>query len=167
METKQLKHIETINATLNNEIIVITENIRTPENIGMIFRVSEAFGVKKIFLIGNSPDLKNKKVKRTARNTDNELDIKTIEDIGSLISELKSNNYFILGLELTNTSQKINAFDFSKHQKIAIIVGAERFGIDTTTLKNLDKTLHIEMFGKNSSINVVNALGICLYEMTR
>jgi len=58
-------------------------------------------------------------------------------------------------------------FNFSKYQKIAIFIGAERFGIDEKTLTNLNAIVHINMFGKNSSINVVNSLGICLYEITR
>ena len=163
---KQLIHSEITNNIKNKDIIVISDNIRTPENIGMLFRISEAFGVQKVFLVGNSPDLTNKKVLRTARKTEKKLIIKSVEKMQPLLDSLKKENYFLLGLEHTNTSKNIKKYNFSKHQKIVILVGAERFGIEEETLKFLDNTIHIEMFGENSSINVVNALGICLYEIT-
>ncbi len=165
MKTKQLIHSEITNNSKVKEIIVITENVRTPENIGMLFRVSEAFGVKKVFLVGDSPDLTNRKVIRTARNTEKELSIQYFNEMQPLLDSLKNDNYFLIGLELTNNSQNIKNYDFNKHQKIALFIGAERFGISDTTLQNIDVCVHIEMFGKNSSMNVVNALGICLYEI--
>lgn len=167
MKTKQLKHTEVLNATKIKEIIVITENIRTPENIGMLFRIVEAFGVQKVFLVGDSPNLNNKKVLRTARNTEKGLDIKYVEKTKPLLYALKKENYFLVGLEHTNTSVNIKKYNFTKHKKIALFVGAERYGIEKETLLNLNITVHIEMFGKNSSINVVNALGICLFEILR
>lgn len=167
MKTKQLTHSEITNNSKTKELIVITENIRTPENVGMLFRISEAFGVKKVFLVGDSPDLNNKKVLKTARNTEKELLIKSLSEMQPLLDSLKKENYFFIGLELTNNSKDIKNYDFSKHAKIALFIGAERFGISEKTLENLNEIVHIEMFGKNSSINVVNALGICLYEIVK
>jgi tRNA G18 (ribose-2'-O)-methylase SpoU len=166
MKPKQLTHNQVKNNTKTKEIVVITEDIRTPENIGMLFRISEAFGVKKIFLVGDSPNLNNKKVLRTARKTERELNIKLVKTMQPLLYSLKKENYFLLGLEHTNNSKKLKKYSFST-QKIALFIGAERFGISENTLKNLDGVVHIELFGKNSSVNVVNALSICLYEINR
>lgn len=167
MKAKQLTHSEITNNSKTKELIIISENIRTPENVGMLFRISEAFGVKRIFLVGDSPDLKNKKVLKTARNTERELSIESLVEMQPLLNSLKEENYFFIGLELTNNSKNLKEYDFTKHNKIALFIGAERFGISEKTLENLNAIVHIEMFGKNSSINVVNALGICLYEISK
>lgn len=164
---KQLTHRDTINLKLDKDIIVISEHLRTPENIGMLFRISEAFGVKKVFLIGNSPNLDNKKVQRTARSTDKALNIQYFNNSQEIILQLKTQNYYLLGLELTDSSQNIQEIDYSKYDKIALFIGAERFGISENTLNQLNNTVHINLFGKNSSINVINALGITLYEITK
>ncbi len=164
---KQLTHNEVVNTTTIKELIVVSENIRTPENIGMLFRISEAFGVKKVFLVGESPSLENKKVLRTARSTEKQLEIKHFENSQKLITKLQAENYHLIGLELTSNSKKIQTIDYSKLDKIAIFIGAERFGIEKQTLEALNTIIHINLFGKNSSINVVNALGIALYEITR
>lgn len=164
---KQLTHYEIKNTTSNKEIIVVAENIRTPENVGMIFRVSEAFGVKQVIFMGDSPELPNRKVLRTARNTEKKLTITLNQTIENTVSLLKEQGYTLIGLEITKNSTLLKEFSFNKHQKIAFFIGAERYGIDENTLNQLDYTLHFDLFGKNSSVNVVNALTIGLYEATR
>jgi tRNA G18 (ribose-2'-O)-methylase SpoU len=165
--SKQLSHNEVKTSTTNKDIIVVAENIRTPENIGMIFRISEAFGVKKVILIGDNIELNNRKIIRTARNTDKELTIQIHETSESVIADLKTSEYSLLGLEITDTSKLLQDFNFSEHNKIALFIGAERYGISKETLQHLDNILHFNLFGKNSSVNVVNALTVGLYEITR
>ena len=167
MNSIQLTHNQVRNNNNNKEIIVITDTIRTPENVGMIFRVSEAFGVKKVILLGDSPKLSNKKVLRTARSTEKNLQIEYVDEIQLVVDDLIKNNFQLIGLELTNSSIGINQFTVSSINKIAIFIGAERFGIDEKILKQLEKIVHIDLFGKNSSINVVNALAIALFELTK
>lgn len=167
MKTTQLTHLEVENKKKTKEIVVVTEGIRTPENVGMIFRISEAFGVRKVYLVGQTPDLTNKKVQRTARSTEKEIEIQFLEEMPELIETLKKEKFKIIGLELTNTSKSIKKISIKKEKKIALIIGAERFGIEKETLAKIETTIHIDLYGKNSSINVVNALGICLYEITR
>jgi tRNA G18 (ribose-2'-O)-methylase SpoU len=164
---KQLSHFEVVKNNIIKEIIVVSENIRTPENIGMLFRISEAFGVKKVYLIGDSPNLENKKVLRTARSTEKELNIQLFDNSIRLIEKLKKENYQLIGLELTDLSVSLSSSNFSDFNKIALFVGAERFGLSKETLQKLDQSIHIDLFGKNSSVNVVNALAIALYELTR
>jgi len=164
---KQLDHFEVVNKQAIKDVIVVSENIRTPENIGMLFRVSEAFGVKKVFLVGDSPNLYNKKVLRTARSTEKQLEIKLFEDSIPLIKKLKKENYQLVGLELTDISVSLPSTNFLNQDKIALFIGAERFGLSKQTLAQLDRSIHIDLFGKNSSINVINALAIALYELTK
>ena len=163
---EQLTHSQVVNNKLIKELVVVSENIRTPENVGMLFRISEAFGVKKVFLVGESPNLENKKVLRTARNTDKNLDIQLFNNSEEVIKKLNQDGFQLVGLELTSKSKYIAISDFSKN-KIAIFIGAERFGLSQETLQKLDKSVHINLFGKNSSINVVNALAIALYQITQ
>ena len=164
---KQLSHFEVENKKTIKDIIVVSENIRTPENIGMLFRVSEAFGVKKVFLLGDSPSLENKKVLRTARSTEKELEIKSVDNSIQLIEKLKKEKYQLIGLELTDLSVSLPKSNLSNHHKIALFIGAERYGLSKEILQKLDKSIHIDLFGKNSSINVINALAIALYELTK
>ena len=66
---KQLSHYDIKNQHKQFPITIVCDAIRTPENIGMCFRVSESFGVSKIYLHENSPAVTNSIVKRTVYNT--------------------------------------------------------------------------------------------------
>ena len=49
---------------------------------------------------------------------------------------------------------------------IALIAGSEVSGISPELLEAAHQTAHIEMYGTNSSMNVVQATAIGLYELT-
>jgi len=161
---QQLDHNETLNQQQQFPITIICDAIRTPENIGMCFRISESFGVSKIYIHENSPSLENNTVKRTARNTLKNLSSDYYSDIDLLISNLKKEGNIIIGLELTDESTNIQNFDFTIHKKIVVFLGSERQGINKLT--SLDTSIVIPMYGKNTSMNVIHSLAIALYEIT-
>jgi len=161
---KQLGHNEIQNTQHKFPITIICDSIRTPENIGMCFRVSESFGVTKIYLYKDSVELENRKVQRTARNTIHQIASDRYSDFNQLIKQLKSEGNTVIGLEITDNSQTIKSFDFTTHKKIALVLGSERNGI--SNISSLDHSIEIPMYGQNSSMNVIHSLAIALYEIT-
>ncbi len=161
---KQLTHKDIKNQRQQFPITIVCDAIRTPENIGMCFRISESFGVKKIFLHENSPTLENNIVKRTARNTIKQLEHATYSNFENTIQQLKDDGNTIIGIEITDKSIDIQNFNFKNHRKIVLLLGSERNGIKN--INNLDYSIAIPMYGKNSSMNVIHSLSIALYEVT-
>mgnify|MGYP005990561613 CR=1 FL=1 len=161
---KQLQHIEIENKQQQFPITIVCDAIRTPENIGMCFRISESFGVSKIYLHETSPSIENRIVKKTARNTLTQIQHETYTDFTQVINQLKSEGNTIIGIEITDQSINIQEFDFTTHKKIVLLLGSERNGIENINL--VDKTVAIPMYGRNSSMNVIHSLSIALYEAT-
>ena len=161
---KQLTHKDVENNRQQFPITIVCDAIRTPENIGMCFRISESFGVDKIFFHENSPLTENRKVINTARNTINQINYEYYSDFNSTIAQLKSDGSTIIGIEITDKSINIQDFKFKNHQKIVLLLGSERNGIVNIDL--VDYTIAIPMYGRNSSINVIHSLAIMLYEVT-
>jgi len=161
---KQLTHYDIQNEQQQFPITIVCDAIRTPENIGMCFRIADSFGVSKIYLHENSPSIENRIVKKTARNTINQITHTTYSDFERIIQELKSEGHSIIGIEITDESIDIQDFDFKKHEKIVLLLGSERGGIQNINL--LDASVAIPMYGKNSSMNVVHSMAITLYEVT-
>jgi tRNA G18 (ribose-2'-O)-methylase SpoU len=64
MINKQLEHHEISTVQRKFPIVIICESIRSPENLGMVFRVAEAFGVERIYLTGETVKLPNRKVEK-------------------------------------------------------------------------------------------------------
>ena len=161
---KQLHHTEIKNKQQIFPITIVCDAIRTPENIGMCFRVSESFGVQKIYLHKTSPSIENRVVKKTARNTLNQIEHKTYDDLETIINQLKTEGNIIIGIEITDKSVNIRDFNFKNHDKLVFILGSERNGIENINL--VDATVAIPMYGRNSSMNVIHSLSIALYEVT-
>lgn len=164
---EQLQHKDILNSQKKFPLIVVGDELRTPQNIGMCIRTCEAFGVEKFYQSTNSPNINNRVVQRTARNTDKLLSIFSYDDIVQQIIELKKEGYTLIALEITNASKSLHQYDFTQHHKIALIIGSERFGITHQALMLADASIHIPMFGNNSSMNVVNSLSVSLYEITK
>lgn len=160
----QLTHKEIENKQQKFPITIVCDAIRTPENIGMCFRISESFGVEKIYFHENSPSTQNRKVLNTARNTINQINYNFYSNFDTIIQQLKSEGNTIIGIEITDKSINIQDFNFKNHQKIVLLLGSERNGIKNVDL--VDYTIAIPMFGRNSSMNVIHSLAITLYEVT-
>jgi tRNA G18 (ribose-2'-O)-methylase SpoU len=161
---KQLTHNDIKNNQKQYPITIVCDAIRTPENIGMCFRISESFGVEKIYFHENSPTIENRIVQKTARNTLNQINHASYHNFETLIKQLKDEGNTIIGIEITDKSINIQDFDFKNHEKIALLLGSERNGIKNISL--VDETLAIPMYGRNSSMNVIHSLAITLYEIT-
>ena len=161
---KQLTHYDIENTQQNFPITIVCDAIRTPENIGMCFRISESFGVAKIFLHEDSPSTENRKVVNTARNTLEQIQYEIYTDFEETIQQLKKEGNTIIGIEITDKSINIQDFNFSSEEKIVLLLGSERNGIENIDL--VDATVAIPMYGRNSSMNVIHSLSIALYEVT-
>ena len=161
---KQLTHYDIKNQSKVFPITIVCDAIRTPENIGMCFRIAESFGVSKIYLHENSPAIENRIVKKTARNTLQQIAHETYTDFSSLIAVLKEEKNAIIGIEITDKSMNISDYNFKLHQKIVLLLGSERQGVKE--LNYADATIAIPMYGRNSSMNVIHSLAITLYEIT-
>lgn len=164
---EQLSHHHIKNCTFKFPIVVIGEELRTPQNVGMGLRTSEAFGVDCFYLNCNSPDTSNRQVQRTARNTNKNINIIVYNDIITLLETLKKDDYTLIALEITDNSKSILNYNFLQHPKIALLIGSERFGIQEQALAMCNHSIHIPMYGKNSSMNVINSLSVSLYEITK
>ena len=164
---KQLKHHETTNIKTTFPIVVVCDNFHSPENVGMAFRICEIMGVQQLYLTGDCPTPPNKNIRKTARTADKSVHFTVVASTKEAVQILKEEEYTILGIEITDESQSLHNFDFKAHKKIALILGAERFGIASDVLQEVDYCLHIPMFGKITSMNVVMAMSISLYEATK
>lgn len=160
----QLNHEQKRFSEKKFPITLICDRIYFQDNIGSIFRISEAFGVEKIIFIGENLPLNPRKINRTSRSTHLMIPYEIIENENSITSHLS--DYEIIALEITSDSQAIQNINLSG-KKIALLIGNEISGISETLLKIANQTVHIEMFGKNSSMNVVQATGIALFEITK
>lgn len=147
-------------------ICLVCDNVTNAPNIGSLFRTADAFGIEKLILCGDDIVLGRKMIK-TARATEKVVNYEICKSAIEVINHLKAKGYQIISLEITNNSRPINTIQFLKNTPIALIIGDENFGVSEAILNTSDTIAHINMYGQNSSMNVVQATNIALYEITK
>lgn len=163
---QQKTHYTTDNNKHNFEIVLCCNGISSPANMGSLFRLADAFGIQKIYFDSYDMDISSARLRRTARATEKHIPFESEVDLYSKIEALREDDFQILGVEITEKSVALNKANFSK-TKVALVLGNEALGISESLLELCDTHLHIDMFGLNSSMNVAQAAGIALYEITK
>lgn len=136
-------------------------------NIGSLFRLADAFNIEKIIFTGTPVNLNNSRLKRTARATIANIENEFYENALEALNFYKNKGYKPLALEITEDSFPMADMNFENEQKILLVAGNERNGISKALLDRIEIKVHIDMFGRNSSMNVAQATGIALYEITK
>ena len=159
------------------DLILVAHNIRSIHNVGSLLRTAECLGVKTVYLTGYTPYPKIKndprlphlakkldtQISKTSLGAEKYLNISGNMPLETCLKKLKKQGYTVVGLE--QTSDSIDLASYKAPNKVALIIGNERHGIDGETLKLCDQKIEIAMIGKKESLNVVQATAITLYQL--
>lgn len=145
---------------------MVCDGIQSPANLGALFRICDAFGVQEIISSEMIP-LPSRRFIKSARNTQQQIPFRQEQVLTETIVQLRAEGYETIGLEITTNSTPIQQFNSGTLSHIALVVGNESEGISDEVLALLPTVLHIPMFGNNSSMNVIQATAIALYELTK
>ena len=162
----QLNHYNSTFKKQKFPITLICDNVTNAPNIGSLLRISDALGVEELIFCGENSQL-GKRMKKTSRSTEKYVSYKEESDILQVVTSLKAKRYFIIALEITDSSISLDDFILNTNQPIALIIGNENVGVSEDILKLADEIVHIKMFGENTSMNVVQATSITLYELIK
>lgn len=147
---EDIKDLNNFKRRFFKNVYLYAEDIRTPFNIGSIFRTAESFGVEKIFLSENCVSPENKKAERTAMGCTKYLpwERRRLDDLP---------NVPIMALETGGSD--IRNFRFPDSG--IVIIGSEELGVSPEGLKKASAGIvTIPMYGIKASINVSVAVGI-------
>ena len=149
------------------EVIIILDNVRSLNNIGSCFRTSDAFLIKKIYLVGITGSPPNKDIDRTALGATESLDWEHVSSISKIKKKLKSRGWSIALVEQTNKSINLKDFNPKLEEKFAFVFGNEVFGVSEELSGLADIHVELPMRGIKQSLNVSVATGVVGYELAR
>ncbi len=161
----QLSHYNSNFKKRKHPITLVCDNITNAPNIGSLFRVADAFNIEELIFCGEDIPL-GKRMTKTSRSTEKYVNYKVKSNINEVFENLKATNHYVIALEITEESTELNEFKLNTNQPLALILGDENFGVSEAVLQQCDTIVHINMYGNNSSMNVVQATSIALYEIT-
>ncbi|MAR64321.1 MAG: RNA methyltransferase [Flammeovirgaceae bacterium] len=146
------------------EVIIILDNVRSLNNIGSCFRTSDAFIIKKIYLVGITGSPPNKDIDRTALGATESIDWEHVSSISKIEKELKEEGWKIALIEQTDESIKLQNFNPKSDEKFAFVFGNEVFGVSDEALQCAELAIEIPQFGTKHSFNITVSLGIVLWD---
>ena len=146
-------------------IIVVLDNIRSLNNIGSIFRTSDAFRIQKIYLCGISAIPPHKDIKKTALGSTESVDWEYAENTLALVKKLQSNDIQVLSIEQAEKATMLNEFKPKKKQTYALVFGNEVKGVSQEVVSQSDQVIEIPQFGTKHSLNISVSCGIVLWDV--
>ena len=102
--------VEAFKEVKKTPLIIVLDNIRSLNNIGSVFRTSDAFLIEKIYLCGITATPPHKDIHKTALGSTETVAWEYVEDTVELIQKLKASNIKILSIEQAENATMLNHF---------------------------------------------------------
>jgi len=151
--------------TPKTPLIVVLDNIRSLNNIGSVFRTSDAFLIEKIYLCGITATPPKKDIHRTALGATESVAWEYVEDTLSLIKKLKEAKVNVLAIEQAENSTKLDTFQPIKGEIYAIVMGNEVKGVQQEVVNASDLCIEIPQLGTKHSLNISVTTGVVLWDL--
>jgi tRNA G18 (ribose-2'-O)-methylase SpoU len=145
-------------------VVVVLDNVRSLNNIGSVFRTSDAFLVERIMLCGITARPPHKDIHKTALGATDSVDWEYFKETAEALEKLRQENYTIIAVEQTEESVGLDRFALSGDKKYAFIFGHEIRGVSQEIVDLADLSLDIPQFGTKHSLNISVCVGMVLWE---
>ncbi len=145
-------------------LVVVLDNVRSRNNIGSVFRTSDAFRVKEIVLCGITGTPPDPEIHKTALGAEDSVGWRYAGDTLSAVHELKKQGYEVWSIEQAQNSVSLDTFVPQKEHFYAIVLGHEVHGVQQEVIDASDGCLEIPQFGTKHSLNVSVTAGIVIWD---
>lgn len=146
-------------------LVVVLDNVRSMNNIGSVFRTSDAFRVEKICLCGITACPPHRDIHKTALGAEESVSWEYFDETSECIESLKRQSYKVYAVEQVDESVMLDEFETQSGTPTAIVFGNEVEGVDEEVIPLCDGCIEIPQFGTKHSLNISIAAGILIWEM--
>ena len=159
------KNIDEFKSANKNPFIVVLDNIRSLNNVGSVFRTSDALLIEAIYLCGITAKPPHKDIQKTALGATKSVDWKYFETTQEAVESLRENNYKIISIEQVEKSTSLVDFKVDKNNKYALVFGNEVKGVAQDIVDISDACIEIPQYGTKHSFNISVSAGIVLWDL--
>jgi len=157
--------VETFKSAKKTPIIVVLDNIRSLNNIGSVFRTSDAFLIEKIYLCGITAQPPHKDIHKTALGATDSVEWEHVEDTLSLIEKLKDLKIKTIAIEQADNAVQLQDFKPKNGEKLAVVFGNEVKGVQQEVVSACDACVEIPQYGTKHSLNISVSCGVVLWDL--
>jgi len=155
--------VDEFKQTQKTPIIVVLDNIRSLNNVGAVFRTSDAFLIEKIYLCGITATPPNKEIHKTALGATESVAWEYVEDTLTLVNQLQADNIKVATIEQAENATMLHEFTPETNQKYAVVFGNEVKGVQQNVVNNADMCIEIPQLGTKHSLNIAVSCGVVLW----
>ena len=157
--------VDGFKAVTKTPLIVILDNIRSLNNIGSVFRTSDAFRIEKIYLCGITATPPHKDIQKTALGSTESVDWDYAEHTEALVRTLQSKNVHVIAIEQAENATLLNKFSPKPNQTYALVFGNEVKGVSQDVVNLSDDVIEIPQYGTKHSLNISVSCGVVLWDV--
>lgn len=157
--------VEEFKQSNKTPLIIILDNIRSLNNIGSVFRTSDAFLIEKIYLCGITAKPPHKDIHKTALGSTDTVDWEYVGDTLTLVKKLQVEGVKVLSVEQAEHSTMLNNFLPKTNTKYAVVFGNEVKGVSQDVVNASDTVIEIPQFGTKHSLNISVSAGVVIWDL--
>lgn len=148
-------------------VVIILDNIRSQNNVGSVFRTSDAFRIEKIYLCGITSTPENREVHKTALGAEDAVDWEYVKETRDVVEKLKAEGYRIYAIEQAENTTSLEELNIGLDGKYALVFGNEVKGVQQDIIDRSHACIEIPQFGTKHSFNISVTVGIVLWQIVR
>lgn len=157
--------VEEFKQSTKTKLIVILDNIRSLNNIGSVFRTSDAFLIEKIYLCGITAKPPHKDIHKTALGSTETVDWEHIENTIDLVKSLQNQGVKVLSIEQAENATMLDSFQPENNTTYAVVFGNEVKGVQQEVVSASDTVIEIPQYGTKHSLNISVSCGVVLWDL--
>ena len=148
-------------------LVVVLDNIRSCNNIGSVFRTSDALLIEKVYLCGITATPPNAEIHKTALDAEKSVEWEYLEKTEDAVIELQNKGYKVYAIEQVENSISLPDYFPAAGEKVAVVFGNEVKGVQQKVVNICDGNIEIPQFGTKHSFNISVSAGIVLWDIFR
>ncbi len=148
-------------------LVLILDNIRSMNNVGIIFRTADAFLIESIYLCGLTAKPPHREIQKTALGATETVHWQYFEQTKQAIEFCEQKKYLCYAVEQTTNSIALHQFNAHLKPGLALVFGSEVGGVDEEIIRLCVGSIEIPQQGFKHSLNVAVSAGIVCWEIER
>lgn len=145
-------------------LIIILDNVRSLNNVGSVFRTSDAFLIEKIYLCGITATPPHKDIQKTALGATESVAWEYAENASVLVKNLRSQGVFVVSIEQAESAISLQDFSVQQETTYALVFGNEVKGVQQDVVSISDAVVEIPQYGTKHSLNISVSVGVVVWD---
>ncbi|MGJ5641831.1 TrmH family RNA methyltransferase [Formosa sp. S-31] len=146
-------------------LIIILDNIRSLNNIGSVFRTSDAFLIEKIYLCGITAQPPHKDIHKTALGSTETVNWEYAKDTITVVKSLQEKQVKVLSIEQAENATMLDTFTPTADTTYALVFGNEVKGVQQEVVTASDMVVEIPQYGTKHSLNISVSCGVVVWDI--